>query len=1051
MSRSSYESGSEGSDESGAHSDNDSGDESRGSSETQSGSDLESLSNSGGSSAGSEGGYEDGAAEADSEIEELDEEDQYRTFLVGQRYHERQDDLVDQLEDAISHGDKKEIRRLFRVIDREHLESKEEQLRNAFWEAENPDLFGALEGPIAFSDEELEEALLKVIRGAKPRVFANALVQLCYSGARDLWDVWVSKRNSFDTVEMFSFWLPDFSDEEEFTTEVRRLEALITIDDKVDGCSLRAQVILQIVTSLDYEVQRHDKDSFPCSIRRELIEALDIDKTCAGFTTSRQFVIHLRKKQTEYGTYFGVDLSDDSDEEKERLLRGKPRNLFQRRVNRSKRFAEKLGVSLLKHRITPKPVVRRKKKVAGTEAAIVGKKPLLQAEPEFKVGNFHGPMHFLLVSPVDSEVQRDLAKLNRDFAEAFERDVLAVLLASIKTQFRIAEYRGITYTRTGWNKEARRFHRTWSEIGKAIHCPAAYVAAGVDFKHPSGRRAMIEAPIRTRAALDLEALKIKQFLLQLRRSGSVVVEGTTYAHLGDALQEEYTRDYCEYSRLLLRLGFHVNANPFVSAADVPYHAIKYALGLKPYDGDEYKLLLPCWRKNGLCERPKVGKVYISFHPLTDYGPSGAYSVPQKLYRGEIERVPIVIAQERERTFPGLMESGRVISVLIAKYPSFDGPHSPFHLSHYGLNEENYNAFKEAMRIYPPHSKEREYVEQLLGRWLNAFYQLELVAKVQQYASKQSVVLVYQKYDGTFDFIPGPATPYARDVPPDTKRAAKRGVKARQEMEADSPDIPSAVRKLKSSARELDELSLKLSSLQLGSTSKYLSFVSFPKQAGKMNKGTLLKAGMFSSRRKVRRPVYDMGEFRVYLMSNFGLDSIAVRGDGNCQFRAIAKRLKVLDPVAYSQSEETVMNNLRQEGVNDIEDNFFDFEPVLAPMIGRAGVNPQQDIVYTNYANYYDRMRGNGHYGDQLTLRALARVIQRPIIVLEPSMMRDLTALQREHGIYRPDGMGVGAIDINEAVILIFDGVGHYETVSTLPNESFTALLEGLDNIAPAPG
>ena len=108
---------------------------------------------------------------------------------------------------------------------------------------------------------------------------------------------------------------------------------------------------------------------------------------------------------------------------------------------------------------------------------------------------------------------------------------------------------------------------------------------------------------------------------------------------------------------------------------MPEHALRYAYGDKPYQGQKSQRLRPRYRRTGRAERPYSGKVYVFVLPIEDYFDGRYYHVIDKFYHGEA-KADIQIVQERESTVAGYIEEDRMCYQHIAKFPSFKGNWKP---------------------------------------------------------------------------------------------------------------------------------------------------------------------------------------------------------------------------------------------------------------------------------------------------------------------------------------------------------------------------------------
>jgi len=373
-------------------------------------------------------------------------------------------------------------------------------------------------------------------------------------------------------------------------------------------------------------------------------------------------------------------------------------------------------------------------------------------------------------------VKDDLALLNKAI-ESGERK----LLKEIKTKFMVAQYRGIHYEKKQWNVFSRRKHRDLNEIGQALYSKSVVMSSGIkDFC--AFLLALEKDKEKTQALLQKNAERLEKQMLTLRASGPIAYNGSYYLSVLDLLQELYTGDYKEFHALLQgivdgkneHIKFLENSafnkhNPFLSTGDTPQHALKYAYGLKAYGGrdeeeklkNERLLLKARWRASGKAERPYVGKVYVSLHPVQDHiGYNKPNHIPTLFNAGRI-KMGNVIVQEKEASFLGYLPKGKLIAQHKAKYPSFKQKYKKIYEHKYGIDKEFFSDIRKAFLKYGPHTSERKSLETLLGQYLCAYQEVRLVEEARIKAKEQGAVLVYKDSKGQFQLMPSSAIPGAR--------------------------------------------------------------------------------------------------------------------------------------------------------------------------------------------------------------------------------------------------------------------------------------------------
>jgi hypothetical protein len=196
---------------------------------------------------------------------------------------------------------------------------------------------------------------------------------------------------------------------------------------------------------------------------------------------------------------------------------------------------------------------------------------------------------------------------------------------------------------------------------------------------------------------------------------------------------------------------------------------------------------------------------------------------------------------------------------------------------------------------------------------------------------------------------------------------------------------------------------------------------------------------------------DYTAFLQELASKYGMNRQKVKGDGNCQFTAVAIQLQTKDPVKFfnlknaqpkdSEADDIVLvaRRLRALAVEHIRANHGQYSDIINVEIGTAGVNFGQDKCYGTVDDYCNEMAKDMVFGDEFTLRALAKVLLSNIVVLDSALFEDEKSLDNK--IYR--GNLAKPLSAKSSLLIAFNRVDHYDTVANEPNEAFEALLAKL--------
>lgn len=488
-----------------------------------------------------------------------------------------------------------------------------------------------------------------------------------------------------------------------------------------------------LITKLLYEYQRHPWDKEPCVTIRRVIEKF-LPET---FRCSIDYFQNLlEKKEKNEHTHFGDYLSDDSDSDAEENFKNLPKVDQAKKNTKSKTWRDRAGyikyincVSLLKKPPAPNFKTR----------------PAIYRDRKFK----------------RRQANEDLKLLNQSISEG---NFKPELLNTLQTKFVVAQYRGIHYFQNNFDITTRREHRELDEVGKPQFTSAVIHQAGIK----SYREYLDKIKNDPEFHKTLLAIgeQVQALLLEMQETDPVVWNGYAYLNLFYLFQYWYSSDYDSLpNRLAADLAkpdshfkdFVLNTyRSLLSTGDIPYHALKYAYGIKVYKGHEHERLRPQWQLDGTAERPYSGKAYVSLHPITDYI-EGNPSHLTSLFKEGLCPLTNLISGERETSFLGYLAGDRIAYQMVAKYPSFKKDYKTIYEYKYGITKPLFIKIRNAFQKNPPHSDERKMLKLVLGEYLCAYQEVRLIDKANRKAQKQGATLIYRDEDGEFSLY-HPETP-----------------------------------------------------------------------------------------------------------------------------------------------------------------------------------------------------------------------------------------------------------------------------------------------------
>ena len=512
----------------------------------------------------------------------------------------------------------------------------------------------------------------------------------------------------------------------------------------------------KLITSYLYEYYRNNKINYE-KLRKYLEK---IDDQYSEYSIN-DFSNEIEAKETYEETFFGSFLSDDSDSEEEKSYN------TEKNID-AHEFGQKAGRSSMYY-------------VNKTKRSEIGDLKISEKDPS---SLFNKSTRHLVDRKTEDmpQIKEDLKKLNKLYSKYQRKEItfdqFLIEEKQLKTKFYIAQYRGITYLTTRWSQQQRKAHRRTNENELPIFSHAAYKRANLPLNalHDTENQA-VNIQKLTKAANE-----IKEAVLLTRKKEVYKYGNRSYDSLADLLQTIYTTNYDGFHQLLrselLKGLFPEGANPFVSTGDRPYHALKYAYGIKPYEGHEKERLRPRWQKNGRAERPYSGKIYVSLHPITDYDTGGPTHVPSLNTSGRIVVDNLIVA-EYESTFPGLISENRTIATHVAKYPSFkDEKYNPIYEYKYGINIVLYRQFRKLLQENPPHTPGNKSVKKLLGEWLCAFHEVRLIDVARNAAEMNGGILIYRDIHGNFSLDLTEATHFHSSTPEEKRNIANDARRSR---------------------------------------------------------------------------------------------------------------------------------------------------------------------------------------------------------------------------------------------------------------------------------
>jgi len=541
-----------------------------------------------------------------------------------------------------------------------------------------------------------------------------------------------------------------------------------------------------LLTKLLYRAQRRDWDDANCKLLHCLL-----DKVTEGeyHLNLDQEALRLKLEELEQREdYYAEDFSEDSDDEAiedfklktrgERASLNRYADDMMRRGYISSFFTQKK--ELKTSRYAPSEALKNWGLNIEKRAEVVHDEEVLSAEI---INDLH---------ELNDLIRQGKLDLNRSLASLEEE------LKGIATKFFIAQYRGIHYDTQNWNADARRAHRIHDESITAHYSRAVYALAELEETRD------FDKVDQSKEILEEKATLLQHQLVSLSQFGPFT-RGTqkipyTYDNPFLAVQDFYTKDYAEYHKKLkmvaekrkqgenlvdpFEMAFsfsYSSKTPLLSTGDTPYHALKYAYGIKYYENQLQNRLRPRWHKTGQAERPYSGKVYTFLLSPADYFALNPNHLISLNYMGKVQVDNQTIA-ERETTFSSYIPMGKLIHQHVARYPGFQREEygESFKLK-YGLDNTMYAKYREKILNSTPHSDTRTFYKHVLGEHLCAYHEASLVEDARLAARERGGWLIYRDSHGFFSLVPPRIVPKNHEKDADKKEAARRQQKGINEQ------------------------------------------------------------------------------------------------------------------------------------------------------------------------------------------------------------------------------------------------------------------------------
>ncbi len=526
--------------------------------------------------------------------------------------------------------------------------------------------------------------------------------------------------------------------------------------------------ILNLISSLNYELYKHTIKSSVCQLLIDLLKELDVENSetyslLSKSELQKKLSERLNEKEKETGCYYDEFPVDDLDYEEEHNYQVSSHHVTADRIIR-----EELSFKIINQ-------------TTKSASALLKLKHINDEQYKKNIDNygslFSEVMHFnpkkLSKFEKRKDIKWDNIKSDLRTVNFFQSSgKLAEGLKLVTTDFVVAQTRGLHFNLKSWSASQRqRFCQLAHQdnhplLRRPIYSMAVYKHAKVDDFSDLSELTQLRLEISAYFIYNKMVEKMNTLpaytedtLPKSKAWAACIPIGNSISSFNAQMQQFYTCKYDQYHQLLsdqddvCRQMFVNGANHLVSTGDIQSsHSYRYSYGDKYYQGQESERLRPHWT-HLKASYPYSGALILSFHPLDDFTNNDYNRVIPMNFASEMI-IPEVILSERECSFFSYIKPNRVEYVHIAKYPSFHHrDYLKIMLYEYGLNKDLYHLFKQLFQQSKPHSNKRRLTKALLGKHICAYQTRYFMQFAYNRALSKNKILIYPDKFGCFRLEP----------------------------------------------------------------------------------------------------------------------------------------------------------------------------------------------------------------------------------------------------------------------------------------------------------
>ena len=306
-----------------------------------------------------------------------------------------------------------------------------------------------------------------------------------------------------------------------------------------------------------------------------------------------------------------------------------------------------------------------------------------------------------------------------------------------------AQYRGIHYFGNHFVSDAVRYdHMHTGHLNRVAPAPAVYSMSSLTVCQQQLAR---ESVVAGNAA---KLVDLFEDLSEEEEERTQCCMSSNYGKYLESITADSDKPVFQQLHSLKALGY-----PHYATSDLPWHALRYASGLKNIKGLREHRLPLCWDEEGKPNHSVLGKVYAALFQPHQLEKHRVVHVSTSRVGSRLSRY---VRPERETSITGAVRNGQVFYEGQFCVPDFSQPHSAETERAFGLSLRQFERFSASLIGSSKAEAGRTWkmTEKLLEH-LCHHQQTKLLQLTQQVARQRGGYLVYCHRQGEYGLEPPP--------------------------------------------------------------------------------------------------------------------------------------------------------------------------------------------------------------------------------------------------------------------------------------------------------